>query len=464
MAFTTTEIQQAVDPHELDKKAEVAITKCVINLLLNDPFFGQLVSRLDVVIEDDDSWCKTMATDGRHLFANRTFVLQCKPLELLFGLAHEVVHCMLDHVGRRGTREAKLWNYAADFIVNYILTEAKIGMRRASWLYDKRFTDEMTVEEVYSILLRQSTEVEIEFPDMENFDHHLDAAGSDDDEENEGSDSGDGDDDGDDGDGNQQGSNKKTPKIGGKDGSNKVKVRVMGKKGPPKLTKQEIEGIRDRMISAAIQAAQVVGAGKVPAGIMRMLGALIEPKLDWRSLLDSHIRSAFRSDYTFQRMNRRDYGDIILPTSNILMTVEVDIAIDASGSMTNDMLRDIFSEVKGIMETFPSFKLRVWTFDTKVYNCKQFTQLNIDEISDYAAKAHGGGGTLFECNWVFMREQGIVPHRLVVFTDGYPCDSWGDPNYCDTLFVIHGDPHQKIRAPWGTTAWYEAPEQTPMAA
>ena len=25
-----------------------------------------------------------------------------------------------------------------------------------------------------------------------------------------------------------------------------------------------------------------------------------------------------------------------------------------------------------------------------------------------------------------------------MFTDGYPWDSWGDENYCDTLFIVHG--------------------------
>lgn len=453
---------ETVDPYDLSDAAYRAVMSAIIHLLLNEPFFGQLVSRLDLVLMDDDSWCRTAATDGKHLYVNKTFVLNCTQGELLFAMGHEVLHCLYDHIGRRMGRDPKLWNYAIDFIVNYVLTEAKIGTRRATWLYDKRFTDDMSAEEVYAILVRQSTEVEIEFPDLEQFDQHLDAANDNSGDGGSG-DSSDDDDDGD-GDGDGEGTSKGKPRVTGKGGSNKVKMRVTGKNGPPKLTKEDISGIRDRMVAAAIQAVQSCAAGEVPAGILRQLGKLIEPKLDWRALLDSHLRSAFRADFTFQRFNRRNLTDFLLPTQDVLQIVEVDIAVDASGSMTEEMLRDIFSEVKGIMQSFGDFKLRVWTFDTRVYNFKEFTPHNLYEIDEYAAMAHGGGGTLFECNWEFMRDKGITPHRLVVFTDGFPCRTWGDSNYCETLFVIHGDPHQKIKAPFGMTAWYEAPEKFAEAA
>jgi hypothetical protein len=42
---------------------------------------------------------------------------------------------------------------------------------------------------------------------------------------------------------------------------------------------------------------------------------------------------------------------------------------------------------------------------------------------------------------------------LVVFTDGYPFGSWGEADYCDTMFVIHGS--TTIEAPFGITTYYE---------
>jgi predicted metal-dependent peptidase len=132
-------------------------------------------------------------------------------------------------------------------------------------------------------------------------------------------------------------------------------------------------------------------------------------------------------------------------------TIDIAIAIDASGSLSGPMLKDFMSEVKGIMETFRDFKIKLWSFDTQVYNYKEFSMENLDEIMDWSPG--GGGGTLFECNWEFMKREDIEPSRFVMFTDGYPNSTWGDPDYCDTLFIIHGAP--QITAPFGLTAHYE---------
>jgi predicted metal-dependent peptidase len=217
------------------------------------------------------------------------------------------------------------------------------------------------------------------------------------------------------------------------------------------------------MRAAVIQTAQSVGAGKVPAGIRRMIDDLLEPKMDWRALLDAHIRSCFRDDYTFQRMSRRTWGSgVILPGQDFMDTIDICISIDASGSLSDDMLRDFLSEVKGIMETFKDFRIKLWTFDTQIYNFEEFGPENIDDIMSYTPG--GGGGTLFETNWEFMKQEGIEPNRLVMFTDGYPNQGWGEPDYCDTLFVIYGTGHARsIKAPFGVTAHYE-PEAKRNAA
>lgn len=406
-----------------------SILKAKIHLLMYEPFFGQIVSQLDLEITESSSWCKTVSSDGRKLYFNRQFAKSLTPKELLFVLGHEVVHCIYEHIGRKGFRKTGLWDMAIDYITNYTLVHHGLGDMPANGLYDERFTDEMTAEEIYDILLKNNVEIKIPLDD------HIDAVGEGD---NEGDSGGDGE-------------------------GKSVTINVAGKNGKPKLTKEEIKQIRNKIKSAVIQAAQASGAGNIPAGIQRMIGDLIDPKMDWRALLDSHIRSSMKDDYTFQRLSKRDsVSGFIMPSQDILEVVEVDIAVDTSGSMTETMLRDIFSEVKGIMSTFGDFKLRAWTFDTEVYGMKEFTPNNISDIDEYSATAQGGGGTMFECNWTFMKEHGIEPDRLVLFTDGYPCGSWGDPHYCDTLFVIHGN--TSIIAPFGITAYYEEPNNLQEAA
>lgn len=442
--------------HDFDDPIYTAIVKANIHMLLNEPFFGQLVSRLDLELCDDKSgqWCQTAATDGNKLYFNRDFVKSLSAKELLFVLGHEVLHCLYDHLGRRQGRDPKIWNFANDYIVNYTLKSHRLGEMPAHGLYDERFTDDMSSEEVYAILKKNTQEIEMQIKMGKGLiDQHLEQDNRQD-EDGEGG-SGDQDGDGDGGDQDGDGDGK------GQGGTQKVRVSVTGKDGPPKLTKKELDSVRNKIKAAAIQALQSAGAGSVPESIRRKLADLIEPKMDWRALLDSHLRSALKDDFTFKRPSRRDFGGgFILPAQDVLEVVEVDVALDVSGSMSDEMVRDIMSEVKGIMETFPDFKLRVWQFDTKVVGFKEFTPHNIDDINQYERLA--GGGTMFECNWEFMKQNDIEPHRFVMFTDGYPCGSWGEPDYCDTLFIIHGN--TKIKAPFGQTAYYDAPEKLAEAA
>jgi predicted metal-dependent peptidase len=404
------------------------IVRARVKLLFDKPFFGHLATRL--VLVDGSSWCPTMATDGKHLFYNRQFVAQMSRPQLLFVIAHEVLHCVYDHLGRRGGRDPKIWNMATDYIVNYTLVADGLGEMPAVGLYDKRFTDEMASEEIYEILKKNS--VTIKMP----LDMHLDGPG----------------DKPEDGDGEGKGNGG----VGNSPGGT-TDVTIMGKDGPPKLTEEDIQKIRNEIRAAVIQSAQTVGAGNIPAGVARMIDELINPKLDWRALLDAHIRSSQRDDFSFRRPSRKSWGTsfggrrLVLPSQDYMDTIDIAIAIDTSGSMTAKMLRDILSETKGIMQTFRDFKLQVWSFDTKVYSYKEFTGANLDEIDTY--HPDGGGGTMFECNWEFMKRESIEPQRLVLFTDGYPCGTWGEENYCDTLFVVHGN--TSIKAPFGLTAYYE---------
>jgi predicted metal-dependent peptidase len=143
--------------------------------------------------------------------------------------------------------------------------------------------------------------------------------------------------------------------------------------------------------------------------------------------------------------------DAILPGMIPGEMIDVDIFLDMSGSIGYDQGTAFLSEVKSIMETFTNYVLRVHCFDTQVYNYAEFTSDNLEDIEEY--EIMGGGGTDFDCIFNYLKEEGRVPNRLIVFTDGYPFGSWGDSNYCDTTWIIHGDPDPN--PPFGTYAIYD---------
>jgi predicted metal-dependent peptidase len=396
---------------EKNKIVEKLIT-ARIGLLLRHPFFGNLATRMKLI--DASDWCETLATDGRNFYYNNEFVDKLKPKETEFGFAHEVLHNVFDHMGRRDSRNPTISNIAADYAVNQILKDERIG---AVPSFIKIFQDDkyrgMSYEQIYSVLEEKAQKIDITTLG-ELLDEHLDGD----------------DDSGDGGDGDQDG-----------DG-----------KGRPRYTAEEKKQIRDEIKEAMVAAAQAAGAGRVPAGVQRMISDFTEPKMDWRQMLRMNIQSIFKSNFSFSRPNRKSqHCGAILPGMMNEETIDVSVAIDMSGSISDAMAKDFISEVKGIMDEYKDFKLDLWCFDTEVYNYAKFTGDTADEIMEYECK--GGGGTDFEANWEFMKDQDIQPKRFIMFTDGYPCGSWGDEDYCETLFVVHGN--DSIVSPFGQTAYYK---------
>lgn len=412
-----SKVSTKTDP-QVDNAVREKIVGARIALLLKAPFFGNLATRLEIV--NADAWCPTAATDGRKLYYNSEFIndMPIKQVEFLIG--HEVLHCVYDHMNRRGERDPRLWNIADDYCVNQDLLDQNIGEKIPEGLFDTKYRG-WSAEEVYDDLYKNADKINIDELLEQLLDDHLDG-----DETEEGNGSG----------------NKGQSGDDGKDTSS----------SRPQLTDEEKKQIRDEIKQAVISAAQTTGVDKLPSGVKRLIKDLTSPQLNWRELLQQQIQSTLKADYSWMRPSRRGWHiDAILPGNDLDKEIDICVAIDASGSMGDDQLRDILGEIKGIMESYNSFVLHLWTFDTEVYNLKTFTSENIDEIMEY--ELQGGGGTAFDVNWTFMKDNQIEPKKFVMFTDGYAWDSWGDPDYCDTLFVIHGS--TTIEAPFGITTYYD---------
>ena len=231
--------------------------------------------------------------------------------------------------------------------------------------------------------------------------------------------------------------------------------------GGGELTDEEKKALKDELKEAVIEAAQQAGAGNVPGGIERLIKDWTEPKMDWRSVIRAQVESSLKDDYTFMRPSRKSHStNCILPGMDRAEKIEVACGIDLSGSIGQQQANDFLSEVRGILDQYEDFKLDVWCFDTEVYNHKVFTPDNADDIDKY--ELMGGGGTDFEVNWTYMKENEIEPKQFIMFTDGFPCGGWGDNEYCDTVYLIHGN--QSTTAPFGITVHYEEPKVIKEAA
>ena len=407
-----------------DAEAREKLTTARVGLLLKASWFGSMATRLPLV--NSDAWLPTAATDGRYFYYNSKFInmLKVKECEFLFG--HEVLHNVYEHLGRSNDNKhnPQIANIAADYAVNSDLIHARIGTQITTvpTLYDPKYTG-WAMEEIYDYIVDNAEKIDIEDLVDQLLDEHLDG------EDSNGS--GDGDDDG-----------KPTE---GKDGN-------LESKSKPKYNEEDRKKIRDEIKDALINSAKTCeNAGELPGGVQRIIKDLTEPKMDWRDLIAQSIESTIKSDFSFMRQSRKGWQtNVILPGMIPENTIDVSIALDMSGSISNEMGRDMLSEVKGIMEQFTSFKIKLWCFDTSVYNYAEFDESNVDEIDEY--EPTGGGGTDFMCNWRYMKDNDIQPDRFIMFTDGYPYGQWGDEQYCDTVYIIHGN--DTIQPPFGTWAYY----------
>lgn len=397
------------DPSE-DAAARERIVTARIGLLLKSPFFGNLATRLRMI--NADSWVETAATDGFNLYYNSRFIAELTTKEVEFLIGHEVLHIVYDHLGRRDDRIPMLWNVACDYAVNADLKAHKVGEFISSGLYDPKYQG-MTSEDIYDDLKENAEYIDIDSLVDQMIDEHLDGA--------DGSDASDG--------------------SGDKD-----------EKGRPKMSGEDREQARREIKQAILNAAQQAGADNIPGNVARMIKEMTDPVMPWRELIQTNLTSAIKSDYSWMRPSRRGWHhDAVMPGMTPGEEIDVVVFIDLSGSISNDQAKAFISEVAGMMDAFDGFRIRIACFDTEVYNMQEFTSENLDDIGDY--ELVGGGGTDFDCIFTYLKEQGIVPERLIVFTDMYPCGSFGDPDYCDTTWISHGNPNPD--PPFGVVAIYD---------
>ena len=403
-----------MDP-KIDAQARELLVGARIGLLLRHSFFGNLATRMKLV--NADEWCSTAATDGITFYYNSRFIKMLKPKEIEFLFGHEVLHVVYDHMGRRNERDPQIWNIADDYAVNADLKRHNVGtfITTVPCLYETKY-DGKPAEEIYDDLMKNVQRINIDSLIDQLLDDHMDGEDGEGDGDNEG-------------DGNKKG------------------------KGRPKpMSPEERERTRQEIKQAIISAAQSAEAGTMPKGVERLIQQHTNPVMPWRELIQTNLTSAIRTDFSWMRPSRRGWhSDAIMPGMTPGEEIDVVVSLDMSGSISNKQAQAFLGEIAGMMDSFDGYKVHVFCFDTDTYNPQDFSSENMDSIENY--EPQGGGGTDFDCIFDYLKKNAIEPKRLIVFTDGYPCGSWGDPDYCDTTWIIHGD--KNPNPPFGTFALYD---------
>lgn len=367
------------------------ISKAKTKLVLSHPFFAVFVLKLKFI---EDERCPTMWTDGKSLGYGKAFVENLTVDEAVGVIVHELEHITFLHPLRMGSRNKIKWNVACDLAINQHVLAAGFKLPEGV-LNDPKFRN-MEAEKIYNKL-----------PEMTLF------------------------------------------LVPGQGECGIGEVRTPTNADGSALSESQIkEAVADIKTTIAVAAQLAKKQGNLPAGFERWIKEILEPKINWKAVLQEFVTQSSRNDYSWKRPNRRFIQlGTFLPILEKPELGELVVAIDTSGSLNDKELAEIASEVRAIMSVY-SVKLYVIYCDSSVHP-------PVDEFTsgeDVEMKMRGGGGTDYRPVFKYIEKETIQPVCLLYFTDGC-CDSFPktDPGY-RTLWVLT-EKNEGFKNPFGDTTY-----------
>jgi predicted metal-dependent peptidase len=346
----------------MEKNLEDYLRHSKIELMTKSVFLSTICLSLKHVFTDQ---IPTAGTNGITIMYNPEFFERLSPAERTGLLAHEVWHVAFNHLSRVGSRDFKIWNMAGDYVINYMLVDNGYTLP-ADGLLDNRFSD-MSTEQVYDIIKEENPEGDV--PGGDFIIDLLDA--------------------------------------------------------PEGATDKEINDlVSDIIIKAQLQSRiSEKDHGEIPQEISRAIDDLINPKLPWDALLQRFLSDTIKDDYTWTRPNKRFFPAHYLPSQHSPTLGNIVFAIDTSGSVSQEELTEMLSEIESIRETFKPESIKIIDCDSRIHNVHIIEKY--DNILDI--EFVGNGGTDFKPVFNYCEEH--EPDLLVYFTDLYADDITEQPNY-----------------------------------
>jgi predicted metal-dependent peptidase len=301
----------------------------------------------------------TAATNGIHLLVNPDFFMSLNAGKMssidsderLFLLAHEAWHVAFKHMLRLEERDHKLWNMAADYVINYMLVSKGYSMP-AGGLYDRQYAG-MNTEEVYTLLKKNNVDSSNFEPDLQN-------------------------------------NPNATPEQ-------------------QAALDAQVSGILAKAATQAKLAKEQFG--DLPGDVQVGIDELLNPKLNWTTILQNYMTQFDKSDYSYRRPNKRFMPDFYLPSLYGESVANIAVAVDSSGSVSDAEFTAFVSEIESIRRRLNPEIVEVVAFDTAIRSSVVLNRST--SISNVTFS--GRGGT--RLSPVFDHFNKKPPTVLIVFSD-----------------------------------------------
>lgn len=415
------------EEQKLKKKALKEAESARAQMVVRHAFVGMLAMRMDLVTVVD-SRLPTACTDGNTIYFNAEFLMGLDNKKRIYLMAHEVWHCVFLHFQRRGNRNHRKFNVAADLEVDFMLEEE--GFDVFDMLPYEESLRGKSAEEIYDLLPEDASRPDSAdqhiYEDTEIPDPGKGQSGKKPKNENE-----------------PEGTGSKSFNEDAQDDDNNDVV--LDPDYVPSVSKKAAREWRRRVISAAQQVKR--NRGSLPAYLEQMIRDQYQPELSWREILQQFVSACFGGSRQWLPPSRRHMAAGLYLPSRKEEFLSVTVAIDTSGSTMND-LPSFLAELKGIVSSFGRYEVTLIECDMEIQNVRKFTEWEPFEYEMFDFK--GFGGTSFTPVFDYIKENIEEPNLLIYLTDGYGDAPIQPPRY-PVLWVLTSDGVSP--AEWGESTW-----------
>ena len=389
------------------------ISRIQLQLMLNQPYLASAVARLPLIPVNNSDHVPTMATDGYHIFVNPSFCDELTEEEIMGVLAHEVMHCLLGHIDRRGDREHDIWNKAIDHATNLFLLQMEFQLPKEG-LFDRKFLG-MTAEEIYEEIcneIKSKPKEELQGLGQgqgkgDSFDEHVD--------------------------------------------ENHIISRLYsGDKPSP----SDLKRLRKQLVEETRSAMAEKGIGKIAGMFDDELNMSVSDDVPWQHLLARFFTGLRKNDYrTFPFNKKHLWRKIYLPSIGAPGPEHIVVAIDTSGSMGANELSKILGELNQLKST-AECRMTLIQCDAEIQDIKEYNSWEIADIDFDNYGFRGRGGTTFEPVFDWIEKEvlnlGQRPDALFYLTDGYAGYGMQEPPY-QVMWILTSSSIEPEQIPFGET-------------
>ncbi len=371
--------------------------KVTIRLIQTNPFYASLTAQMNK-IECTGKLAEQIPTEavaienGRiNFYFNPKFLETLTVDEAIAVLMHECNHIILGHLVRMRdeySENASLANIAQDINANRHIPKLPKGactVKSISEEFTKKgiklnLKDDDTSENYYKELNKHSNKMTIEQDGQGNVEIVIKDAK-----------------------GNEIGRIKVNTIC-----NNKDKQSDANSQGDvPELAKEVIR----QAIKEAVEATQK-GRGTIPQGLEEAIEEWLKPPVvSWRTLLKKFFATSVKagSKRSWKRPNRR-FGEVQKGKLSD-RTVSISLAVDTSGSVSDEELKMFTTEMKAIKACYKS-TMTVMECDAEIQKTYQ-----LNKFKPVQKNFKGRGGTMFKPVFEYIKEKKIKTDLLIFFTD-----------------------------------------------